>query len=95
MAKARARGRVKVLRARAGTLRGGRFIPAKRKNIAAGFHDEEGQFHPIRASFDYDPSRGGDKARKGKPRKKAKAKPAHRKRAKPVKKAKARKKRSR
>lgn len=92
---AKARGRIRVISARAGTLRGGRFIPAKRKNVAAGFHDDEGIFHPIRASYDYDPSRGGDKARKGKPRKKkAAAKPA-RKRAKPVKKAKARKKRSR
>jgi len=94
-----ARARVKILSARAGTLRGGRFIPAKRKNIAAGFHDDEGIFHPIRASFDYDPSRGGDRPRKGKRKKKAvKAKPARkatRKRAKPVKKAKARKKRSR
>lgn len=93
-----ARTKVRVISARAGTLRGGRFIPAKRKNIAAGFHDEEGIFHPIGASFDYDPSRGGDKPRKGKARKKkaVAAKPARkRKRATPVKKAKARKKRSR
>ena len=92
-----AKARVKILSARAGTLRGGRFIPAKRKNIAAGFHDEEGIFHPIRASFDYDPSRGGDRPRKGKRKKKAVVKKAARKRAKPAakKKAKARTKRSR
>jgi hypothetical protein len=93
---AKAKGRIRVISARAGTLRGGRFTPAKRRNIAAGFHDEEGIFHPIRASYDYDSSRGDDRPRKGKARKKkaAAAKPA-RKRAKPVKKAKARKKRSR
>lgn len=91
-----AKARVKILSARAGTLRGGRFVPAKRKNIAAGFHDEEGIFHPIRASFDYSPSRGGDKPRKGK-RKKAAAKAPARKRARPAakKRAKAKKKRSR
>lgn len=95
-----AKARVKILSARAGTLRGGRFTPAARRNIAAGFHDDEGIFHPIRASYDYDPSRGGDRPRKGKPRKKKaaakKAKPV-RKRARPAakKKAKARKKRSR
>lgn len=92
-----ARARVKILSARAGTLRGGRFTPAKRRNIAAGFHDEEGIFHPIRASFDYDPSRGGDRPRKGKRKKKAAAKKPARKKARPSakKKAKARKKRSR
>lgn len=80
-----ARARVKILSARAGTLRAGRFIPAKRKNIAAGFHDDEGIFHPIRASYDYDPRRGGDPVRKGKrkAKRKAAAKPA-RKRARPA-----------
>ena len=43
----------------------------RRRNVAAGFYDEEGIFHPIRASFDYSRSRAGERpARK----KKAKAK---------------------
>ena len=50
---------------------GGRIVP--RKNIAAGFYDEEGQFHPIRASFDYSGARAGDKpkakSKKGKAKK--------------------------
>lgn len=33
---------------------------AARKNIAAGFYDEDGYFHPIRASYDYSPKRAGD-----------------------------------
>ena len=41
-----------------------------RQNVAAGFHDSEGRFHPIRASFDYDPSRTGE-APKRKKKKKA------------------------
>lgn len=32
----------------------------KTRNIKAGFYDEEGIFHPIRASSDYSPSRAGD-----------------------------------
>jgi hypothetical protein len=44
------------------TRRNGRVRP-KRGNVAAGFVDEDGVFHPIRASFDYDRSRGGDKPR--------------------------------
>jgi hypothetical protein len=88
MAQRRA-GRLRVLKARAGRMVRGRFVAATRKNVAAGFHDEEGIFHPIRKSFDYDPARGGDarkRVRKRKPaaapklarkkaRKKAKAKP--------------------
>lgn len=35
-------------------------------NIAAGFYDEEGIFHPIRASFDYSARRAGEKARRRK-----------------------------
>jgi len=31
-----------------------------RRNIAKGFHDSSGKFHPIRASFDYSPSRAGE-----------------------------------
>ena len=43
------------------------------KNIAAGFYDEFGQFHPIRASYDYDSNRvEGEVGKKRKPRKKAK-----------------------
>ena len=49
--------------------------PLKRKrNVAAGFYDEDGQFHPIRASYDYSGSRAGDKPKKAKA--KAKRKPA-------------------
>jgi hypothetical protein len=35
----------------------------KRKNVAAGFYDEFGQFHPLRQSFDYVPSRVGETKR--------------------------------
>ena len=42
-----------------------------RKNVAAGFRDEEGVFHPIRASYDYEKSRVGE-APKKKAKKKAK-----------------------
>lgn len=49
--------------------RTGRII---KRNIAAGFYDEDGQFHPIRASFDYSPGRVGEKGRA--PKKRAKAK---------------------
>ena len=37
-----------------------------RRNVAAGFVDEDGTFHPIRSSFDYDPSRVGERAKKRK-----------------------------
>lgn len=44
---------------------------AKLRNVAAGFYDEEGVFHPIRASHDYKPRRVGEKVkRKATPRKK-------------------------
>lgn len=33
----------------------------KTRNIKAGFYDEDGEFHPIRASSDYSPTRAGDK----------------------------------
>jgi hypothetical protein len=47
----------------------------KRRNVAAGFYDEDGYFHPIRASFDYSGSRAGDKPKKKAAKKKrAKAK---------------------
>ena len=38
-------------------------MPLKVKNIAAGFHDAQGRFHPIRASADYVPSLVGEKAK--------------------------------
>lgn len=41
----------------------------KKRNVAAGFYDEDGYFHPIRASFDYDSHRAGE-GRKKNPRKK-------------------------
>ena len=60
--------------------RTGRCNPGrKRRNIAAGFYDEDGYFHPIRASYDYSPGHGGDKARKA-PAKKKKAKAKTKKR---------------
>lgn len=43
------------------------------RNIAAGFMDEEGIFHPIRASHDYKPSRAGERPKR-KTKAKAKAK---------------------
>ena len=39
---------------------GGKVVPIRMKNVAAGFMDEDGIFHPIRASFDYSPSRAGE-----------------------------------
>jgi len=36
----------------------------RRRNVAAGYMDEEGIFHPIRASFDYSKKRAGEAKRK-------------------------------
>jgi hypothetical protein len=33
----------------------------RKRNVAAGHYDEEGIFHPWRASWDYDPTRVGEK----------------------------------
>jgi len=41
-------------------------VNPRRKNIAAGYYDEDGYFHPIRASFDYSPSRAGEGRKKRK-----------------------------
>jgi len=42
----------------------------RKRNVAAGFVDEEGVFHPIRASYDYSAKRAGEaKKRTAKPRK--------------------------
>lgn len=41
---------------------GGRITP--RQNVAAGFYDEDGGFHPIRASFDYSAKRAGEKKKR-------------------------------
>lgn len=41
-----------------------RVNPRRRRNIAAGFHDEDGYFHPIRASHDYSPQRAGEKRKR-------------------------------
>jgi hypothetical protein len=49
----------------------------RQRNVAAGFYDEDGYFHPIRASFDYDRKRGGD-AKKKNPRKKRRSSAASR-----------------
>lgn len=87
--------RLKILKARAGRMVRGRFVPGTRKNVAEGFYDKSGVFHPIRASSDYDPSRGDAerKTRKKKPKAKSKAKPKAKKR--PAKKRAAAKKRRR
>lgn len=34
-----------------------------KRNVAAGFYDEDGIFHPMRASYDYDPKRVGEKGK--------------------------------
>jgi len=38
----------------------------RRRNVSAGFVDEEGIFHPIRASYDYNRRRAGDPPKKRK-----------------------------
>jgi hypothetical protein len=38
-------------------------MPLRVKNIAAGYYDGNGVFHPIRASEDYDPDRVGESAK--------------------------------
>ena len=46
------------------------------RNVAAGFYDEDGYFHPIRASYDYSSKRAGESRKKApakKGRKKANA----------------------
>ena len=37
---------------------------SRRRNVAAGYLDEEGIFHPLRASYDYSASRAGEGGRK-------------------------------
>lgn len=37
--------------------------PKRRRNVAAGFYDEEGIFHPLRASYDYDAKRAGERSK--------------------------------
>jgi hypothetical protein len=86
--------RLVIKNARAGRLVGGKFKAglgrrrtAKRstRNIKAGFYDEEGIFHPIRASADYDGRRAGDrrpKARKAKKRNPPRRRPVARRKKK-------------
>jgi hypothetical protein len=40
------------------------FFRRRRKNINAGFYDDEGTFHPIRASADYSPKAAGESKRR-------------------------------
>jgi hypothetical protein len=47
---------------------------ATRENVAAGFVDEEGIFHPIRASYDYSSKRAGEGGKKKASKKKKKGK---------------------
>lgn len=42
---------------------GGSIRANPRRNVAAGFYDDVGVFHPIRASYDYSPARAGEKSR--------------------------------
>jgi hypothetical protein len=56
---------------------GGSITIKPLRNVAAGFYDEEGIFHPMRASHDYDPSRVGERGR-AKSRAKGKRKKARR-----------------
>jgi hypothetical protein len=63
----------RVQRLKGGTLKITPITPG-RNNVAAGFVDEEGIFHPIRASYDYDRGRGGDAKRKAAKGKKKRAK---------------------
>lgn len=51
-----------------------RSAPRRARNVAAGFVDEDGIFHPLRASFDYSASRAGEGRRGTKQKKKARKK---------------------
>jgi len=42
------------------------------RNIAAGFYDADGVFHPIRASFDYSSKRAGEGIHRAAPRRRGK-----------------------
>lgn len=66
----------KGFRAKARRMRNVSSIVTVMPNVAEGFRDASGIFHPIRASADYDPTRIGGKRR----RKRAKAKGKGRKR---------------
>lgn len=71
--------RLKVLSAVSGRMVGGQFRKNPgRRNVAEGFHDANGVFHPIRHSSDYDGSRAGEggskKKKSGKKKKAVKAK---------------------
>lgn len=63
-----------------------RFANPRKRNVAAGFVDEDGIFHPIRASFDYNRGRAGEgrpktaKGRKGSAARARKRKSGKRKR---------------
>ena len=37
-----------------------KYVRQNTKNVAAGFYDEDGIFHPIRASYDYNRKRAGE-----------------------------------
>lgn len=63
-------------KSRKAAIRNGRRIL---KNITAGFYDEEGEFHPIRASRDYDPGRVGEgRKKRSRSGKKKRSRPAQR-----------------
>jgi hypothetical protein len=52
----------------------------RRRNVTAGFYDEEGMFHPIRASYDYSRSRAGERAKRHAPKRRSRAKAKRRRR---------------
>lgn len=56
----RDRGAQQVKSAGGGTAFISRSENPRRRNIAAGFYDEDGYFHPIRASYDYSRKRAGE-----------------------------------
>jgi len=47
-----------------------KFFRTRMRNVAAGFYDEDGVFHPIRASYDYSARRAGEGSRKSRKSKK-------------------------
>lgn len=40
----------------------GKKTKSRRRNVAAGYVDGAGRFHPLRASYDYSPKRAGEKS---------------------------------
>jgi len=64
MGRVRYHGKVRTLPVRLKRNRG--------RNVAAGFYDEDGIFHPIRASYDYSSGRAGDRSKPAKKKRRKK-----------------------